>query len=149
MLFAKPMALDPLFWRIVGLPENGRLPHSFRANGAWVLRPPFVEAYIALDEHDPERLAGEFVKWSTGRLSKVAALSAEGLLSEIEGLGSRRKHFAALEICLRLQRNDWEGAHALCNDRGRHESGGFGVGSKTFFDMARDWIAAERPTMTG
>src|SRR3954452_11359725 len=27
----KPMALDPLFWDIVGLSENSRLPLSFRA----------------------------------------------------------------------------------------------------------------------
>jgi hypothetical protein len=144
-LLAKPMAVDRLFWRIVKLPENDRLPLSFRANGAWVLRPPSFQATIALDERDPERLAHEFVAWSTDRLPQVAPFSVNGLLSEIEDLGPRRKHHVALEICLRLQLGDWDGALSLCGDRGPHESGGFGVGDKTFFDLARDWIAAERP----
>lgn len=147
MQFVKPMGIDPIFWRIVGLPENDRLPLSFRANGAWVIHPPFLEAKIALDERDPERLASEFVKWSTGRLPQVASRSITGLLSEIEGLGSGREHHAAFEICLRLQLGDWDGAFALCRDRGPHDFGGYGVGDKTFFDLARDWIVAEHPTV--
>lgn len=142
MSYAKPMAVDVLFWHIVGLPENDKLPLSFRASGAWVLRPPNVKAYIALDECDPERLASEFVTWSTARMPEVDAYSVEGLLSNIEELGPRRKYFAALEICLLLQLDDWKGAFARCHDRGRHESGGFGVCNKTFFDLARDWIVA-------
>jgi len=147
MLFAKPMAIDPLFWRVVGLPENERLPLSFRANGAWVLRPPFSEANIALDEADPERLANDFVRWAGEQLPAVASRTPATLLSEIEGLGDRRLHFAALEICLRLMLDDWGGALALCEGRGPNDYGGFGSGTTTFFDWAREWIAAERPSV--
>ena len=147
-VLAKPMAVDPVFWRILGRPENERLPLSFRANGAWVLRPPFLEGYIALDEREPEQLATAFLKWSSERLPEVAASSVAMLLVEIEGTGVRRKHFAALEICLRLLQDDWDGALDLCRNRGRHESGGFMTGSKTFFDQASEYIHAVRPTVS-
>ena len=40
----KPMELDPIFCDIVGLPENVRLPLSFRAFGAWVCAAPAISA---------------------------------------------------------------------------------------------------------
>ena len=70
------------------------------------------------------------------------------LLVEIEGTGVKRKHFAALEICLRLLQDDWDGALDLCRNRGRHESGGFMTGSKTFFDQASEYINIVRPTVS-
>lgn len=33
---AKPMAIDPLFWSMTGMPENEQSPLSLRANGAFV-----------------------------------------------------------------------------------------------------------------
>ncbi|MBV9511525.1 MAG: hypothetical protein JO303_14730 [Caulobacteraceae bacterium] len=145
MLLAKPMAIDPLFWRVVGLPENERLPLSFRANGAWVLRPPFRDANIGLGETDPERLADAFVTWAGDHLPAVTAGTPATLLAEIESLGERRRHHATLEICLRLMLDDWSGALALCEGRGPTDFGGYGSGKMTFFDWARDWIAANRP----
>jgi hypothetical protein len=146
MSFAKPMAVDPMFWRIVGLPENDKLPLSFRANGAWVLRPPFSKALIALDEREPERLAREFVTWSTDGLAQVATYSVETLLAKLEGLGPRRKSFVALEICLHLLRNDFASAQGICRDLPPNETGGFMTGSKTFIDQAKDWFADGRRT---
>jgi hypothetical protein len=145
--FAKPMAVDPVFWRIVGLPQNEKLPLSFRANGAWVLRPPFSEAFIALDERESERLAREFVEWSTDRLTEVSASSVETLLAELEGLGARRKGYVALEICLHLLRDDSASAEEICRTLTTKETGGFVTGSRTFIDQAKDWLATmrERP----
>src|SRR5882762_4101669 len=36
----KPMALDPLFWEIVGLQSNNEQPLSFRFLGAWTCSTP-------------------------------------------------------------------------------------------------------------
>ena len=120
-LSAKPMKVDPVFWSIVGLPENGTLPLSFRANGAWVLRPPFSEAFIALNEPEPELLACALVKWATDRLPEVAALSIDNLLGTLEETGDRDvKNFAALEICLHLMRDDYESAINVCQSLGPH-----------------------------
>lgn len=136
----KPMAIDPLFWSIVGLSENERLPLSFRANGAWVLRSPGRQDHVGLRETDPEQLARAVLDWSAERLSRVAASSVESMLADLEGLGPIRANFAALEICLHLLNDDTDRALALCRDRGPFECGGFTTGSRTFFDQARDWI---------
>jgi hypothetical protein len=143
-LFAKPMAIDPLFWRIVGLPDNERLPLSFRANGAWVLRPPFVEAHISLAQTDPARLAADVVAWSTMQLTEIESFSVDTLLSDLERLGARRQNFAALEICLHLLRDDYERAFTVCRDSSPSDSGGFISGTQTFLDQARDWIVNAR-----
>lgn len=39
-IHVKPMAIDPIFWDIVGLLENNKLPLSFRAIGAWTCSTP-------------------------------------------------------------------------------------------------------------
>lgn len=40
-IMVKPMAIDPLFWDIVGLTNNNTPPLSFRATGAWVFATTF------------------------------------------------------------------------------------------------------------
>ena len=149
MLFAKPLAIDPLFWRIVGFSENERLPLSFRARGAWVLRSPFLEHSVSLEVTDPKQLAADIVAWSTLQLTDRANFSIDALLSKLEQLGARRDHFVALEICLHLLRHDYDRALALCRDGSLIDSGGFRVGDSTFFDMARDWIAKARRSEVG
>jgi hypothetical protein len=138
----KPMALDPLFWSIVGLEENNRLPLSFRANGAWVLRPPAIDVHLALHEDDPSRLAASVLEWSTAQGAGLEAGSVESMICEIQASEERRRHFVALEICLRLLLSDLEGAEAMCKPRFPHDAGGFQTGSLTFFNQAKAWIAA-------
>lgn len=35
-LACKPMAIDPILWEVLNMPENNEIPLSFRANGAFV-----------------------------------------------------------------------------------------------------------------
>jgi hypothetical protein len=144
-LSAKPMAVDPLFWRIVGLEENERLPLSFRANGAWVLRAPSHQAHIAPQEHDPAKLAAATIAWATDQLPDVRASSPEKLLRQIENLGDRRQHFVALEVSLRLLLQDVDGAMRLCTTSDLNDSGGFQTGDKSFFQQAQGWICSHCP----
>ncbi len=134
------MTVDPLFWQIVGLTENERLPLSFRANGAWVLRAPSRQAHIAPEEDDPEKLAAAAISWATGSLSEVHQTTPQKLLREIESLGDQRKDFAALEVCLRLTLGDVDGALARSTADDCYDSGGFQTGEKGFFQQAREWI---------
>jgi hypothetical protein len=134
------MAVDPVFWEIVGLPENQQQPLSFRATGAWVLRAPREEHYIALDESDPELLAEAVVEDATRRVVDLGPISPRAEADTIEAMGDLRSNFAALEICLRVLDEDLEKAFALCSDRVLHDSGGFRTGDRTFFDQARDWL---------
>ena len=140
-LRAKPLSVDPVFWRIVGLEENERLPLSFRANGAWVLRAPSREAHIDAEERDPAKLAAATVVRAADYAAEVRSSPTESLIGEIEGLGDRSKHFAALEVCLRIALGDLEGALRLCITAEDGSSGGYQTGDKGFFEQARDWIS--------
>jgi hypothetical protein len=148
-LMVKPMSVDPLFWKIEGLEDNNRLPLSFRANGAWVLRAPSVTANIALGESDPAKLADEVVSWASSQTATTEAFSVEKMILQLEGLQHRRHHFSALEICLRVQLGDLDGALDVCGRVPVHRSRGFGTlgpdGSiSTFSDKARPWIIRAR-----
>ncbi len=145
MSMSKPMCIDPIFWDIVGLPENKALPLSFRANGAWVLRPPQPRAYVALEESDPEKLADAVIAWADGWSAEVEAKPLEALISEMEGLGPLRYQFAAFEICLHLARRDYVRARELIREQGEGGSGGFVTDGVSFFDQAKAWIGKEFP----
>lgn len=141
---AKPMAVDPIFWSVVGLPENERMPLSFRAQGAWVLLSPPVESCLALSETEPERLAEEVMEWSTRDLSDVTDRTVRDLLADIHARGERRSSYAALEVCLHLLLGELEDAFALCSSPNPSDFGGFRMGEASFFDQARAWIIAAR-----
>lgn len=140
-LSVKPMALDPLFWSIVGLSENARLPLSFRANGAWVLRPLGEETHVALTDSEPGEIAADVLALCADRLRNFAPPTIPAMLSEIE-TSPHRANFAALEICLRLLEGDRDGGRALCLGRAPFDTGGFQTGDLTFFDQALAWIDA-------
>lgn len=141
---AKPMAVDPIFWSVVGLPDNEGMPLSFRANGAWVLRSPPTEGYLALIEPEPELLAEEVLEWCTRSLSGVGRRTIQDLLAELQTAGDLREIYAAMEVCLHLLLHDFDGAFALCSNHTADDHGGFTTGDATFFDQARAWIVAAR-----
>jgi len=152
----KPMALDPLFWSIVGLKENEALPLSFRAIGAWVLRPPSIEDNVGLDTVEVGALAREVLKWVNQRTSRLLeTMSLETMLAELVQREPLRGQHRALAVCLHLLAGDHEAAMGLCRIDDTDENppvrdgGGFttrnGDGSiATFLDQARDWIALKR-----
>jgi len=152
----KPMELDPLFWDIVGLGENRALPLSFRANGAWVLRPATSRARFGADVSDVGALAAlamaEIDRWA-GEL--VASTSITTMLNALPKGEDLRGPPRALAVCLNLLNNDPDRAQQLCrtDDSDAHplvrEGGGFSThnpdGSvSTFLDQAREWIAHKR-----
>ena len=149
----KPMALDPLFWDIVGLSENRALPLSFRATGAWVLRPPSTDDYLGLNTIQVGPLAAEVLEWSNQRSAAVVqSISFKSMLAALPEEQHLRGQPRALATCLHIMMNDLDGASRLCrvDDPAAHplmrEGGGFtthnGDGSiSTFLDQARDWIA--------
>lgn len=152
----KPMALDPLFWEIVGLSANNALPLSFRARGAWVLRPPSNEMHIGLDIFDVESLADEFLSWATQRNTALAeTFSIASLLSDLSNGPVRRGQDLATSICLQILAENLDEAALLCrvNEPDGHplmrEGGGFTTHNSdgsisTFVDQARDWIVQKR-----
>lgn len=155
-MMVKPMALDPLFWDIVGLQENEALPLSFRAAGAWVLRPPSTDDHVGLNTTEVEMLSTEVLKWGGQRVSDLLKnVSVEAMLTALPSEEKLRGQARALATCLHILVNDLDGAMRLCriDDAETHplmrEGGGFTTHNRdgsisTFLDQARDWIARKR-----
>lgn len=155
-MMVKPMALDPLFWDIVGLNENAALPLSFRANGAWVLRPPWTESFVGLNSAEVQPLAKEVLGWANEWTCKMLeTISVESMLKSLVSEQTIRGQNLALATCLHILMRDLNGAMDLCriDDPDLHpmmrDSGGFTThnhdgSSSTFLDQARDWIARKR-----
>lgn len=155
-MMVKPMALDPLFWDIVGLNANEALPLSFRATGAWVLRPPWTENIVGLNSAEVQLLAKEVLDSANEWTSKMLkTISVESMLTSLVSEQAVRGQNLALATCLHILMKDLNGAMDLCrmDDPDIHpmirDSGGFTThnhdGSRsTFREQARDWIARKR-----
>lgn len=150
----KPMALDPLFWDIVGLPDNHKLPLSFRATGAWVLQPPSRPVDLSPQEDSPMALANQVVDWTTDCLASLSSRSLDSMLAELGPEDNLTHQRRALAICLHLLNEDLDRAKHLCLSAGdQHsllaDSGGFvthhpdGTFS-TFNQQALRWIETRR-----
>lgn len=84
-LHAKPLALDPIFWEILGLTENAKRGPSFRVTGAFTVPAPEVARVTAdlseplLDAPTVDRLCAElhatFLQ-SSGELRSLADFEA-------------------------------------------------------------------------
>ncbi|MBT2187083.1 hypothetical protein [Sphingobium nicotianae] len=155
-MMVKPMALDPLFWNIVGLSENEALPLSFRATGAWVLRPPSTEGHVGPNTMQVQPLATEVLDWGNRRAAEaLQSISTTSMLSALPDEEHLRGQYRALAICVRIMMDDLDGAARLCRiaDPAIHpliqEAGGFTTHNSdgsvsSFLDQARDWIARNR-----
>lgn len=154
-LLIKPMALDPLFWDIVGVSENRSFPLSFRANGAWVLRPATIDSQAGLDLAEVESLAAEVLRVADRQAA--ALLETISLESMLAALPDKKDLFGqqrVLAVCLHILAGHTEAAFELCRISSSEEhpivrGSGFLTrnpdGSvSTFLDQARDWIARER-----
>ena len=141
-LMIKPMALDTLFWEIVDLPENEKLPLSFRTNGAWVLRPPVISQFVIPEKNDLTDLANLALEWTDAWCSRnLAEYEINDILERLKPLERTKSHYRAVAICLLIQMKEFTQASVLIDNQ-LNDSGGFSVGiNRTFYDMARDWLA--------
>jgi hypothetical protein len=154
-LTVKPMALDPLFWEIVGLSENNALPLSFRANGAWVLRPEWHVGAIATQETAVEKLADQMLDWSNRQID-IDGWSIRRMLDGLGPSDGLKYQNRTLAICLHLLEGNFDEAELLCRQAGDQspleaDGGGFTTGHgdgtrSTFNQQALAWIAKERRT---
>ena len=148
-LHCKPMALDPLFWKIVHLDENVQQPLSFRVFGAFTCRtPPLLEMDIPEEGGSPERTAHNLVVWATEQLPALG--STQTINAFVEFLQTypslADSHLPALVTGLLLQGMDQE---ALARCKKTTGIGGFvfagGDKTKTFIDLAIEWIIGAGP----
>jgi len=145
--------MDPLFWDIVGLSENRKLPLSFRAHGDWICRAP------ALKESDfdeavmgPELLAQEIFAWADKQLPDISKLDIQNFLNFLRATprGYIGAYLAVEVIALMLVGNDQE-VYALCEEaRKRGDSGGFTITAEgmTFVSLASNWLESRPESAT-
>jgi hypothetical protein len=150
-LMVKPMALDPLFWDIADIAENNTLPLSFRARGAWVLRPVTFLGPILLDIEEPDTLARQLLEWTNEFVFQaLQTASVQQMLDDLPDPGDPRCS-RALAVCLNILNGDLDQAMRICQMEGGC-GGGFPAlhpdgSSVNFIDQARDWIARRQQNL--
>jgi hypothetical protein len=148
-LYAKPMALDPVFWEIVGLPENNRQPLSFRARGAWTCSSPSLAEFVVDDATlDAEEIAARVLRWGDAEVTTSGhEWTLDSFIDRIERHPRQIEAFSwlpALTSSLVLAGQS-DVARQRCHAaRDAGASGGFTVGSETFADLALSWIDQTR-----
>lgn len=144
-LLVKPMALDPIFWEIVGLEENNNTPLSFRIYGAWILSPPSIVEFKNARMVDPVKLADAAFAWTEKwRLQNLSSYSVDKLLAQLGPLEKTSGHYRSVSICLLILQGDFQRARTLC-DADPSDAGGFwSVGSGSFYTQAKRWLAENK-----
>ena len=146
---AKPMSIDPIFWDIVGLPENAELPLSFRLNGAWTCRPPQFEEIPIEENGDASAVAARLLKRGNERLAAVERWSAEDFLQLCRASGASDDSYLPCVVTslVALGRHD-EALDACASAMVRGNNGGFLSPDGSFSEVASRWIEASRAKTT-
>jgi hypothetical protein len=147
---AKPFAIDPIFWDIVGLPENKKAPLSFRLNGAWTCQPPRFDELAIEEDEDVNVVATRLLEAANERLGYVVGnFSIEDFL---ELCRSRRaaedSYLPCIVTTLIALGREHEALDACKSAKARGHSGGFLAPQGSFTDMAAEWISAKMTEAT-
>lgn len=142
VISVKPMAIDPIFWDLVGLPENRAQPLSFRANGAWTCRPPYFTESEIEEQHDHTVVADRLVADATDQLEAVLrSYTIDAfLLTCRDGAGAKGSYLACVVTTLiALGREDE--ALATCEEASTNGfDGGFLSPQGSFVNMAAAYL---------
>ena len=147
-LFAKPMSIDPVFWDIVATKDNNKQPLSFRLFGAWtVTTPPISQVEVAENSLDAASLSDTIVQVAQREFERSKLCrSLEGFLSNLQKHGTDNPYLPAV-VCALVLLDRREDARKVCTiARERNKTGGFLVGSRTFVDLALEWLDETEPT---
>ena len=147
---AKPMTIDPIFWDMVGLPENNDAPLSFRLNGAWTCRPPHVDE-VSIEEHeDVGVVAGRLLAAANEHLANVVGRwSVEEFLELCRASGATNDSYLPCVVSTLVALGREHEALDTCKSaKARDISGGFHAPGGTFIEMATRWISTSMANAT-
>ena len=140
---AKPMAIDPIFWDIVGLPENADAALSFRLNGAWTCQPPPFNEVSIEENSDTNVVAAGLLDRANERLAAVERWSVEDFLQLCRTSGATEDSYLPCVVTALLAlRRDNEALEACKSAKARGDIGGFLSPDGSFSEMATRWITA-------
>jgi hypothetical protein len=149
-IVVKPMAIDPIFWDLVGLPENRDLPLSFRLTGAWTCRPPrFAELPLAEDP-DPSIVAGRLIAAADEQLKLVSqSHSLDAFLATCRAAAEKSEGYLPSLVATLVAMNREDEALAICEEaRETGQNGGFAVPQGSFVEMAAHWLRSTLSSAT-
>lgn len=150
LIQAKPMSIDPIFWDIVGLPENRDLPLSFRFNGAWTCRGPYMGEITIDESKDVDAIARRFLNTADKELEKIKQQqpTEEFLRRCLESSDDSDHYLPCITTALiALGRTD-EALSACKLAQQRANLGGFTAPEGSFADMAIAWIESSMANAT-
>jgi hypothetical protein len=140
----KPMAIDPIFWDIVGLPENNDAPLSFRLNGAWTCQPPHLDEVSIKEQENVADVAARLIEVANERLAYVVEhFSLENFLQLCRTSGEiENRYLPCVITTLIALGREHEALEVSAAAKVRGDSGGFLTPKGSFSDMATTWISA-------
>jgi hypothetical protein len=156
-LRCKLLAFDDLFWKIMGMEENSQQPLSFRAFGAWTAPTETIsDVTLPVTDWDPTNLKSRvdelFVRSEADAANVTKQISnVDDNLCVVEELFARLKdtypdavtNVWVERLLTSVLKHDYERAEGIILDRrNAHDYGGFQVGSKSFYDLAHEYIRA-------
>ena len=146
---AKPMSVDPVFWDLVGLPENLSKPLSFRFNGAWTCRPPPLVEMEVPEDPDPNVVAARILSIADSqRISVLAQLSMDAFIMLCRDRGQENDtYLPSLVSALIATGREGEAMAACKRAQAIGQIGGFLAPQGTFVEMALNWLST-RPDET-
>ncbi|MEY1662216.1 hypothetical protein [Isoalcanivorax beigongshangi] len=142
----KPMALDPLFWDVMGLADNHQQPLSFRVTGAWVC-PALEQSSPVLPElADPQQMAAACLQQAQQcGAAIVSGANLEDFAAGCLQQSADQSGLIASAVMALVLLDQRDAALAVCREAAeRFESGGFVLQQRPFVDVAGEWLAAGR-----
>ena len=152
----KWLAFDDVFWAIVRLEENRKQPLSFRAAGAWTAPTTRIsEGKPTIEDWNANNLA-----MCVNAIIESCQLDADKIFKEIHGLDDNlrvierlHKHHlsqypkSSVNIWMErlftsILKEEYRDAETIVQARLKHrDSGGFQSGTKTFYQLAREYLS--------
>jgi len=151
----KLLAFDDLFWKIFKMEENSSQPLSFRASGAWTA----PMATISEGKYSIEDRVEDSLHSTVNNIIDRCEGEAAEVSNEIRGLDDNldmiEKLYAHLKnehpgavtniwverLLTTILKNEYDRSETIIRDRlDNHDSGGFQVGAKSFYDLANEYV---------
>ena len=152
----KWLAFDDVFWTIVESEENRKQPLSFRAAGAWTAPMTRIsEGKPTIEDWNADNLA-----MCVNGIIKRCQLDADKVSKEIHGLDDNLRVIERLHkhhlsqypkstaniwmerLFTSILKEEYRDAEKIVRDRlKRRDDGGCQVGSKTFYQLAREYLS--------
>jgi hypothetical protein len=136
------MSIDPIFWDLVGLPENRDAPFSFRFTGAWTCRPPgFAEIEVPESEIASD-VAERILSIADEQLNAiVTSWSTDDFLKVCQERGADQDSYLPCTVSALIAMGREPEAASLCEAaKARGSSGGFTAPEGSFPEMAANWL---------